>query len=116
MYQGYENKETFLVYLTIYNSQSLQRKWLSIARECWRDAREDDTWNRDENAAFALRDMLEVAFSDIKERAVDFLEGSQGLDERNRPLEPELDTMVQTFLIDSFKEVNWLEVAKHLLD
>lgn len=109
MYEGFENKETWLVVLHINNNEFMQAYWLRKAGECHANARADETWTRAANAAFALRDMLQDSFDIVRDNTV---EDILALHVRAA----DKGSLIVDFISDSFKEVNWLEVAKNLLD
>jgi hypothetical protein len=93
---GWTNYETWNVNLWIDNEEGSQRYWRAMAQECWNDAEADRTFTRDEVARFNLADRLK---SDIGESM------------------PNLGaTMWADLLGAALEEVDWQEIAEHMID
>jgi hypothetical protein len=96
-YNGWTNYETWNVALWIDNDQSSYTYWREIAKECIEAAVASSYMTKDENAVARMAIKL-------KEEIVD----NEG---------PDLGaSMYMDLLNAALREVNWHEIAKHLID
>jgi len=107
-YHGFANKETSVMWDFICNHDRVQSRWLKRADTYRKGAVADATWTASENAAFLLRDRLKEVFQEDMAEALDDLKRSNYV--------PAWVEWVSEFITDSFAEVNWLEIARNLLD
>jgi len=105
-YNGWTNYETWLVKAYIDNDEGTQRYWLDVARDCWRRSEPEPYFTRKENAAFELRDHLKStaynAASDLADAA--------------RAYAGSMHQMLGDLLRAAISEVNFQEIASHLID
>jgi hypothetical protein len=95
-HNGWSNYETWVVNLWIDNDQGSQEFWRENATEAYFNAEADKTFNKEERAALDLMETLKTVF------------------EENNPLSaPDLYT---NLLNSALSQVNWHEIAKHLID
>lgn len=94
-YQGWENYETWAVKLWMDNEEGTYLYWRETAQTAWDLATADLPFTRDERAALDLAD-------DLKEWHEEQL--------------PEVAGFVGDLLQAAFSEVNWMEIAKSLLE
>ena len=90
-YNGWHNYETWLFNLWYDNA------WEDDAQRCWDEAEADDTFTREENAAFALKDSIEGFAEEF---------ATEGVPEAG---------FIADLVRASMQEVNFLEIAKHYI-
>ena len=71
------------------------------AQECWNDAEKDETFSREENAAIALKDIIE---STVEEFTQESLGGGQQ------------NAFVNDLVNSALREVNYYEIAKAYIE
>lgn len=106
-YQGWTNYETWAVNLWISNDQGSEEYWGAIALECWEDAPEirqvrERTWTREEAPVFLLADRLKSEFEEGKDNLLDETKQSS--------------SVWADLLGAALSEVNWQEIARHMID
>ncbi len=95
-YNGWTNYETWNVALWLGNEQGSERYWTSEAEERFREATDDDTESRADEATGELARQLQ---DEIEESA------------------PELGaSMFSDLLNAALSEVNWYEIAEHYVN
>ena len=95
-YNGWTNYETWNVALWIDNDQGSYNHWRAAAQEAWDEAEPTKTWTREESARFKLSEQLK---DDI---AVEN--------------QPELEGCYGDLLSAALSEVNWDEIAEHMIE
>lgn len=94
-YNGWTNYETWNVALWLGNDEGSYSYWQDATQEAWNDAEADETWTREEAAAYSLSERLE---SEIKDSVPDL--GA---------------SMFADLLGAALSEVNWREIAENWL-
>lgn len=95
-YNGWTNYETWAVNLWIDNDQGSQEYWQRAARQAWRSAVARESLTRKEVAAASLADQIK---DEITEAAPDL--GA---------------SLFSDLLSAAFSEVNWDEIASHMVE
>lgn len=100
-YNGWTNYETWCVNLWIDNEESSQRYWAEQADECLRLGFADEVLTREQRATHTLADILRdehcERFADVSEERI-------------------ANTVFADLMNAALSEVNWHEIAKHLVD
>lgn len=99
-YNGWTNYETWAVSLWMDNEEGSYRYVRELARLCLKDAPdasqvEDGIWTVEEAARFGLEDRLKEEYEEAM---------------------PELDGVWSDLLRGAFSEVDWLEIARNVLE
>lgn len=94
-YNGHYNYETWCVSLWMDNEQSDQEYWAEQANEAYKQAEAEEHFTKEERAALNLADTLK---------------------ERHEEAMPELKGVFADMLNASMSEVNWMEIAKNLIE
>lgn len=93
-YNGWTNYETWNVKLWIDNDQDSYNEWRDCARECLDVAEADETFTREDRAAFRLADLLK---------------------DRHEEDMPTLTGPYCDLLRAALSEVNWDEIARSMI-
>lgn len=101
-YNGWTNYETWNVKLWMDNDEANQEHFAAMAQGAWDGAEADETFTREERATLSLSDALKDAFE---------TESQDWLEESNRSASVWAD-----LLGASLSEVNWHEIAEHLME
>jgi hypothetical protein len=101
-YNGWTNYETWNVKLWMDNDEGSYRYYGEIAQECYDAAESGDTFTRDEQATLDLSDRLKDEYETSMN---DWLEESK-----------RSASMWADLLGAAMSEVNWHEIAEHLID
>lgn len=100
-YNGWTNRETWLVKLWIDNEQGEQDYWQEIAAETYEQAKSSDCWTKEEAARFALSERLKDNYDEAKN---DLLESAK------------LSASVWSDLLGTaLCSVNWDEIAESMI-
>lgn len=94
-YNGWTNYETWVVNLWMDNNEGSQGYWAERAQEIFDDSEEDDINTREQAATHQLADELK----DQHEEAL-----------------PEVEGFAADLLNGAMSEVNWHEIAEHLIN
>jgi hypothetical protein len=94
-YNGWTNYETWLVNLWMDNDEGSYRYWRSTTQEVYEEAEEEGTFTRREQAILDLSDRLR---------------------EEHEEALPEVEGYASDLLNAAMSEVNWYEIAEHLID
>lgn len=98
-YNGWTNYETWLCNLHYDDFFTEQ------AQDCWNDAEADDTFSREENAAIALKDVIESTVEEFTQESLSG--GSQNAF---------VNDLVNSALRRALREVNYYEIAKGYIE
>ncbi len=101
-YNGWTNYETWNVALWIGNEESSHHYWQERAQEAWDGAKADRTFTRQERAVL---DLMNVLKEDFEEMAQNVMEDAR-----------QSATMWADLLGAALSEVNWHEIASHMID
>jgi hypothetical protein len=93
-YNGWTNYETWLVNLWMDNEQGSQSYWAETAQEFYNEALSDRTFTRDERATIDLSDRLKDEFEEAQ---------------------PEVTGLWADMINAAMSEVDWYEIAEHLI-
>ncbi len=93
-YNGWHNYETWLVKLWMDNDEGSDSYWREQAEEVWKAAEADPTFTREERATLDLADVLK---------------------EYHDEAQPELQGFWADLLNAAMSEVNWYEIAEHMI-
>lgn len=104
-YNGWTNYETWIVKLWIDNEEATQQRWREEAKQAWVNA-------EDSLSAYARFTGKEIFSRD--EKAV--LDLEQTLKTGHEEALPELEGFTADLLSAAMSEVNWHEIAQHLVD
>lgn len=96
-YNGWHNYETWAVNLWMSNDQGSSQYWEDAAQSCWDEAEADKTFSREEQAGIDLADRLKEEF------------------EGGNPLTDQASVW-SDLLTAALSEVDWLEIAEHLIE
>jgi hypothetical protein len=100
-YNGWHNYETWCVNLWLGNDEGSYNYWRERAQEAWDNAEAERNFTRDERATLDLSDTLK---SEIDDDAED-----------NGAL-PKLEGLYADLLNAALSEVNWHEIAEHMIE
>jgi hypothetical protein len=101
-YNGWTNYETWNVNLWMGNEEGSYRYYGELAQECYDEAEADDTFTREERATLDLSDRLKDEYE----------EASQAILEQSK-----VTASVWADLLGAaLSEVNWHEIAEHLIE
>lgn len=100
-YNGWTNYETWCVNLWIDSEEWSQRYWNEQADECLRMGFSDEVLTREQRAVQVLADILKDEHSER------FMDASE---------EKLANTVFADLMNAALSEVNWHEIAKHLID
>lgn len=101
-YNGWTNYETWNVKLWMDNEEGSYHYYGEVAQECWDDAEADDTFTREERATLNLADRLKDEYETAMQ---DWLEESK-----------RQSSVWADLLGAALSEVNWHEIAEHLIE
>lgn len=93
-YNGWTNYETWLVNLWMDNDSGSYDHWRETAQEVYNDASADSTFTRDERAALDLADQIKDSMEECQ---------------------PEVTGLWADLMNAAMSEVNWHEIAEHLI-
>ena len=96
-YNGWTNRETWLVNLWIDNEESSQTYWRNEAKEIWANAQVEEHFTKFENAWLYLADALEEYFDNFE-----FGAPTHGL--------------YKDMLTTAFGRVEWREIATSMIE
>jgi hypothetical protein len=105
-YNGWTNYETWVVKAIMDNDEATQRYWQEVARDYWQRSEAQTYFSRKENAAFALRDRLKSTADDAASDLIDAAGPHKGV----------MHLMLGDLLRAAISDVNFYEVARHLID
>lgn len=94
-YNGWTNYETWVVKLWMDNEQGSYDAGREMAQQAWNDAEADRLFTREERAAHGLADQLKAEYEEFK---------------------PEVTGVWADLLTAALPEVNWHEIAGHMID
>jgi hypothetical protein len=100
-YNGWTNYETWNANLWLTNDEGSYNYCVDTAQECYDKAEEDQSFSREEKAAFALAEILKELFEEQVEERV-----SSG----------ETGSWILDALYGYISEVNWHEIATSLIE
>jgi hypothetical protein len=94
-YNGWWNYETWLVNLWMDNEEGSYRYWGEVAGETYEEAEAEKPFSKEERAKLDL---------------------SERLKEEHEEAAPELQGVFSDLLNAAMSEVNWYEIAEHMID
>lgn len=99
-YNGWKNYETWNAKLWMDNDEGSYRYWCERADEAYGNAEASQNFTREEQAALDLADQLEQEFDD---------------DAEENGMLPKLNGMYADLMNAALSEINWHEIAEHMI-
>jgi hypothetical protein len=126
-YNGYTNYETWAIGLLIDNNRETQAYWHEQASECFESSLPEEQFSRSEVAAIALSHKLKEEFENDTEHIQLFIKNripenlyiwreTAKTSYRGMDWVEALTNLMADYVNNSFSKVNWLEIAKELVE